>query len=576
MMRFCWLRGGRPARGTPPIRRTLRRHPILLPILTLVILSQSGCQSGFFGPCGPCANGPFRRFRERIFNRDGCGGGACGGGTVISDVPGVEGGAPAVIAPAPVLTPGTTLPAPTEVSPQLESIPSATPGPASGSGSGSGSSSSGGTQGARAPTGKANYEAARPGYRLGRFRPGTFPRTYAQRTPVPTSRSARGSVPVPGPVGPSTRLAEAKATELSLLDNLPPLDLPRDEGRIATRTASTPTGDLDAKPTAAPAPDETSRTEVDAAGVAVPDEAGAASGPRRFAVVEPKLAGGSLPTSAGLDWLAERGYKTLVDLREPSEVQSSFLAEVSKKGMRYISLPMSLSSVDSEHIARFHFEISLADARPLYFFDTEGNRAGMLWYIQRMTVKNDSYDPEEATRQAEEMGLADPAFREAARRYLEDAKPKTTAAAPTMPTTTPAATPATVPSATSTSTAPPASTTPVASAKASEAALPEPAPVQGPTPELPDESKIPARPEALALPAAVTSQIAQVTSALKEKAASAQDPTAWRPLAALLLTVLGIPAAYWSRSALSFRGRTRASLPGPARRLRSLPTASGE
>jgi protein tyrosine phosphatase (PTP) superfamily phosphohydrolase (DUF442 family) len=270
-----------------------------------------------------------------------------------------------------------------------------------------------------------------------------------------------------------------------------------------------------------------------------------------------------MPTLAGLDWLAERGYKTLVDLREPGEVQSSFLAEVSKRGMRYISLPISLDSVDTDHITRFHFEISLADARPLYFFDTEGNRAGMLWYIQRMTVKNDSYDPEEATRQAEEMGLADTEFRQSAQRYLEHAKPKSASA--------PQPAPATVPTPTLSST-----TTSVASPKTTKTPQHEPGPAPGPMPELPDETTIPARPEALALPADVTSHIAQVTSALKAKAGTVQDPTAWRPLAALLLTVMGIPAAYWSRSVLSFRGRTRASLPGPARRLRSLPAASGE
>src|SRR3954468_23056396 len=121
MLRMRWLRGGRSARGTPSIRRALRRHPFLLPLLTLVILFQSGCQSGFFGPCGPCANSPLRRFRERLFNRDpGC----CGGGTVVSDVPVIEGSAPAIVAPAPVVTPGAPLPGPAEVSPQqLEPIP---------------------------------------------------------------------------------------------------------------------------------------------------------------------------------------------------------------------------------------------------------------------------------------------------------------------------------------------------------------------------------------------------------------------------------------------------------------------
>jgi protein tyrosine phosphatase (PTP) superfamily phosphohydrolase (DUF442 family) len=387
---------------------------------------------------------------------------------------------------------------------------------------------------------------------------------------VPTFRSAQGSASALEPVVAATKGGEARASELSLLDNLPPLDLPRDEGRSEIKMTSAPTADLQAQPAASPTPVEASPTEVDAAAAAAaaasdPDEVGVVPGLRRFSVLEPKLAGGSLPSTVGLDWLAEKGYKTLVDLREPSEVQSSFLAEVSKRGMRYISLPISLTSVDHDHINRFHFELSLADARPVYFFDAEGNRAGMLWYIQRMTVKNDSYDPEEASRQAEELGLADPVFRKAATRYLEEAKPKT------APTPRPAPTPASTPATTSTS-----NPTPEGSPKANVPEAPALVSVATPVPELPDETKIPARPEAIAPPAEVTSSLAQLTSALKTKAAAAQDPTAWRPLAALLLTVLGIPAAYWSRSVISFRVRARASLPGPARRLRSLPAASGE
>src|SRR4051812_38310376 len=136
MLRMRWLRSGRSARGTPSLRRMLRRHPFLLPLLTLVILSQAGCQSGVFGPCGPCANNPLRSLRERVFNRVGgrsCfgGGGNCGpvvGGSVISDVPMIE-GAPTVVTPAPVMTPGAgaALPAPAEVAPQLDPLPSAAP-----------------------------------------------------------------------------------------------------------------------------------------------------------------------------------------------------------------------------------------------------------------------------------------------------------------------------------------------------------------------------------------------------------------------------------------------------------------
>ncbi|HEV3168433.1 MAG TPA: hypothetical protein VGZ22_30790, partial [Isosphaeraceae bacterium] len=54
------------------------------------------------------------------------------------------------------------------------------------------------------------------------------------------------------------------------------------------------------------------------------------------------------------------------------------------------------------------------------------------------------------------------------------------------------------------------------------------------------------------------------------------DPTAWRPFAALLVTGLGVPLAYWGRMSLfSLGAYVRASLPGPGPSPKSLPPASG-
>lgn len=539
------------------MRRTSRRPPLLLPMLTLVLLSQAGCQSGFFGPCGPCANKPLRRFGERIFNRNNgcCGAVGMGGGTVISDVPVIE-GAPAVVTPAPILTPGVVIPGPSDVSPQqIEPIPPASSDSAPGG-------EAGGTRGAGAPASKLNYEAARTRSKVGLNRGGGITRTFARKTPAPTSRSASGAFPITEAIASAARkkAAERGTNELSLLDDLPPLDLPREE--IGTSSAAVT--DRDAITTAAPVPEASGaieagkEKEVEVATV-VPDpsELNAAPGLRRFAVIEPKLAGGSLPSSEGLDWLVEKGYRTLIDLREPSEVQPSFIAEVSRKGMRYLSLPINLATLDRDLVARFHFEISLSDARPIYFFDAEGNRPGMLWYIHRMSVKNDSYDPQEATRQADELGLSASEFREAAQAYLARSTPIKQATASPPVTTSPAPTP---------------TATAVPQVPSEDAREP------GSTCVTPEGPASPAEPESSALPEAASFNLAAPpTTPVVDPDDQAQwDPNAWRPFLALLLTGLGGPVAYWSRSNLSFRALKRASLPAPARRLRSLPSGSGE
>jgi protein tyrosine phosphatase (PTP) superfamily phosphohydrolase (DUF442 family) len=521
------------------------------------------------------ANGPVRTwFRQRVWSWNQPD--ACCNGTVSSGVPMTEGapavGAPAVIAPAPAATPGSALPPPTEVAPQLEPAPSAAPGPTPSSGtSGTGTS---GSQGARSPAGKVNYEAARPRYLIGRSRGSGGPlRSFVQRTPSPTYRSAQGVAVASGTPAPA-RAVERRSSELSTLENLPPLDLPRDVTRSDVRTAAA-AAETAPTPTTLPPPVEGAGTETPQPGVSTPPaEVSVAPGLKRFAAVEPKLAGGSLPSADGLDWLREKGYKTLVDLREPGEIQPSFLTEVSRRGLRYISLPISLTTVDRDHVTRFEFEISLADARPLYFFDTDGNRAGMLWYLHRMTDERDSYDAEEALRQAAELGLGDDAFKNAAQTYLDRLKK---AAAP-GPSSAPAApaTPAPAPAPRR------ANTTRV---PASSAATSEPASVgaskapAGARAVLPDQTTIPEQPQTIALPDAATLDLARATP---PRAAAAgdnpptADPNAWRPYLAMVFAAMGVPLAYCGRSLIQFRGLLRASLPAPGRRLRSLPGESGE
>ena len=216
------------------------------------------------------------------------------------------------------------------------------------------------SQGARSSAGKANYEAFRPGYGAGRPRGENMARALIPN-PEPTTRSAQGAA-VPEAANP--------------LDNLPPLDLPKEVSRDEPGTAPAPSPNP--RPPRTPRPLQGASGKPEAAvdpAVPVPVPAAearsAAPGIRLFAAVEPKLAGGSLPTTAGLDWLAEKGYKTILDLRESGAVQTSYASEVTSRGLRYVALPISLKTVDSKHLDLFSAELSLSEARPLYFCDTE-------------------------------------------------------------------------------------------------------------------------------------------------------------------------------------------------------------
>lgn len=501
MTTMRWFQSGASPRGTPASGRLKRRHPVVLLALALVALTQAGCQSGPFGGCGSCG-GRLRDLSERAFRpfrnlgaRDAC----CGTeGAIV--------GAPVTVAPS-VVVPGVAVPSGTGTTPAeplpsngLEPVPSASPGPPA----------SGDSTGSKSGAGKANYEAYRPSNR-------DSLNQSLNSTPEPTTRSAQGS-----------SLAQ---NEPNPLDNLPPLDLPREVARADTpRPASVRT--LTSEP-AVPAA-ATSESLADLAAKAAKADPGTTVVPgiRKFAGVEAKLAGGTLPSAAGLDWLGEKGYKTVLDIREESAISPAFISDVSRRGMRYVALPMNAKTIDADHVNRFQLELSLSDARPLFFFDTDGTRAAILWYIRRVTV--DHVEPQVAKRDAEEIGTLDPSFLAAADAYIASVRP--------------APAPAAV-----------------------ETAKPNPAPA--PAVETKPSEANPIGANAPAAPSAGPPPVRAVDAS---EPADAIDPIAWKPIAALVLTGLGVPLAYVSRvsNSTSAASMARASLTAPRPSEKSLPGRS--
>ena len=288
-------------------------------------------------------------------------------------------------------------------------------------------------------------------------------------------------------------------------------------------------------------------------------------GINRFVAVDLKLAGGSAPSTDGLKWLVDKGYRTVLDLREPSEVPSSFITEVTNLGLRYVALPISLKTIDRAHVDRFNFEVAAGEARPLFFFDSDGTRAGALWYIRR--IASDRVDHQIARREAEELGLTDKSYWAAATNYVAGlGGPRTTAtSADPGQSSSPSAV------------SPSDSQADQNQARAGEtqtgdtcADAPESSPVERPTPA----TVAPAQ----AVDRSRTTQAEPNSSAPADSvAASAPDLTfAWRPFAAMVLSGLALPLAYWSRTLTpTLLSKARASLPGPAHRPKSLPVESG-
>jgi protein tyrosine phosphatase (PTP) superfamily phosphohydrolase (DUF442 family) len=286
--------------------------------------------------------------------------------------------------------------------------------------------------------------------------------------------------------------------------------------------------------------------ESSAGGEATP----AGNGIARFASVDPRLAGGSQPSSAGLGWLVEKGYRTVLDLRESSEVSPAFIAEAARRGLRYVALPVNLASLDADRLERFQFELDAPEARPLFFFDSDGSRAGALWYIRRVT--RDGVDAQLARREAEDIGLKAPAAWQAATDYVQKLQ---------------AARPQPAPIRTSVAeTSRPADSGAAAPGPSAQHASESPADQARAEPSNPSKQ-----------PGAGSGKSAPGQASSTDAAGSfpTQDPLNWRPFAAMLLTGLSLPLAYWTRTAIPDAiARARASLPGPEPRRRSLPPGS--
>ncbi len=474
-------------RKTPPATGRRAGGGVSLVALAMLALSLEGCTMirsvGSGSGCGPCGT---RLRLPRFFQHNRAAAADCNGCNGELGAMPMEGSAPVIPAPATI---GPVAPAADSEIPDLKPT---NPAPTSGSTPSSGSSSGSSTT----RSGYQTYRRARPLAPGGGGLARVLPRLEPAEGPAP-GRVIASATPDP-------------------LDNLPAPEASTvaEPARRPDTAETTPaaTVGVPASPPAESAPDE--------ARPAGPAIAGAAPGIARFKVVEPQIAGGSFPTPGGWEWLAEKSYRTVLDLREPGQMGPNDLAEIAHRGLRYIALPVSAAGLDATLLARFDRELGQTDARPLYFCDADGTRPATLWFLHR--VVTEKTDRRTARREAESLGRIDPTFDRAANALLETlAPPKAAAVAePEVPAT------------------------------AVHADGPEPRAA---------ETFEPATAEPLPAPAPV----------------AMRDPAAWRPFGALLLAMLGVPLAFLGRSGLGRLHVKRASLPAPRRSPKSLPPASG-
>jgi len=170
-------------------------------------------------------------------------------------------------------------------------------------------------------------------------------------------------------------------------------DKPRESARIAPpESPEPPRASLPDKPAAPAAPEKPPLSPVLPAGIA------------NFAEALPNVASGSRPLYDGLDWLKDKGYKTVLQVRAPGEDGAGDRRLFEQRGLTYLTLEVSPKTLTPELVDQFNKVVADAANRPLFVYtDKDGSLAGGLWYLYFRSAGK--LGDEEARKRAAALGL---------------------------------------------------------------------------------------------------------------------------------------------------------------------------
>ncbi len=139
--------------------------------------------------------------------------------------------------------------------------------------------------------------------------------------------------------------------------------------------------------------------------------------------VTPQIGTGGQPTVAGFRHLAEMGYRTIVNMREPGEEGLDFqeqrrLAE--DLGMKYYQIPFSGKEPKEEPVSQFMALMEQLKEEKVFVHCRTGARVGAVMMCRR--VLKDGVPIDQAEGEAGRIGLRSDALRLFAREYIANHK----------------------------------------------------------------------------------------------------------------------------------------------------------
>lgn len=134
--------------------------------------------------------------------------------------------------------------------------------------------------------------------------------------------------------------------------------------------------------------------------------------------VRPDVAVAGQPSPAGLARLSELGFRTIVNLRAEGEADAAGeRAHVVAQGLRYVSVPVTATTLSREDVAAVARVLDDPQAGPVLLHCTTGNRAGGLWALIEAAR---GVPLEDAIAEGRRAGLASDGMIAAVRRVAEE------------------------------------------------------------------------------------------------------------------------------------------------------------
>jgi uncharacterized protein (TIGR01244 family) len=136
------------------------------------------------------------------------------------------------------------------------------------------------------------------------------------------------------------------------------------------------------------------------------------AGVTNFAKLESTIACAGATTPEGVAEVKKLGYRTVINLRQPTEAGADIEAEAAaakQAGVKYFHLPVNGAAPDPAIVDQFLTAVGAPENQPVFVHCASGNRAAALWMIKRLVV--DGWDADRASTEATALGLTSPALK---------------------------------------------------------------------------------------------------------------------------------------------------------------------